>query len=126
VGLPALLEDLSFVLEHSFPEGYVRLIHPEFILEFLVPEAGRRTSKPDNPYQLVYWEGTRCINRRYSLSSFVVDTPALLVDLGRAEFAAHGANFFPVPAGGLPDGTGPLRIQGYRVHGLPVQVAPGS
>ena len=44
--LPALLEDLGFVLEHSFPEGYVRLIHPELILEFLVPEAGRGTSKP--------------------------------------------------------------------------------
>jgi len=41
-----LLEDLGFVLEHSFPEGYVRLIHPELILEFLVPEAGRGTSKP--------------------------------------------------------------------------------
>jgi len=46
VDLPALLEDLGFVLEHSFPEGYVRLIHPELILEFLVPEAGRGTSKP--------------------------------------------------------------------------------
>lgn len=46
VDLPALLKDLGFVLEHSFPEGYVRLIHPELILEFLVPEVGRGTSKP--------------------------------------------------------------------------------
>ncbi|MBW1782225.1 MAG: hypothetical protein JRL30_15990 [Deltaproteobacteria bacterium] len=46
VDLPALLEDLGFILEHSFPEGYVRLIHPELIVEFLVPEVGRGSSKP--------------------------------------------------------------------------------
>jgi len=46
VDLPALLEDLGFILDHSFPEGYVKLIHPELIIEFLVPEIGRGTSKP--------------------------------------------------------------------------------
>jgi hypothetical protein len=44
--LPLLLEDLGFILDHSFPEGHVRLIHPELIIEFLVPEKGRGTSKP--------------------------------------------------------------------------------
>jgi len=46
VDLPALLEDLGFILDHSFPEGHARLIHPELIIEFLVPEIGRGTSKP--------------------------------------------------------------------------------
>jgi len=46
VDLPVLLEDLGFILDHSFPEGHVRLIHPELIIEFLVPEMGRGTSKP--------------------------------------------------------------------------------
>ena len=46
VDLPALLEDMGFILDHSFPEGYVRLIHPELIIEFLVPETGRGTSGP--------------------------------------------------------------------------------
>lgn len=46
IDLPALLEDLGFILDHSFPEGYVKLIHPELIIEFLVPEIGRGTSKP--------------------------------------------------------------------------------
>ena len=44
--LPVLLEDLGFILDHRFPEGHVRLIHPELIIEFLVPEKGRGTSKP--------------------------------------------------------------------------------
>ena len=46
VDLPALFEDLGFILDHSFPEGYVKLMHPELIIEFLVPEIGRGTSKP--------------------------------------------------------------------------------
>ncbi len=46
VDLPVLLEDLGFILDHSFPDGYVKLVHPELIIEFLVPETGRGTSKP--------------------------------------------------------------------------------
>ena len=46
VDLPALLEDLGFILDHSFLNGYVKLVHPELIIEFLVPETGRGTSKP--------------------------------------------------------------------------------
>ena len=46
VDLPTLLEDLGFILDHSYPEGYMKLIHPELIIEFLVPETGRGTTKP--------------------------------------------------------------------------------
>lgn len=44
--LPLLLEDLGFVLDQSYPQGYMRLNHPELIVEFLVPEVGRGSSKP--------------------------------------------------------------------------------
>ena len=40
VDLPAFFEDLGFILEHNFPEGYDKLIHPELIIKFLVPEIG--------------------------------------------------------------------------------------
>lgn len=46
VDLPALFENLGFISDHSYPEGYIRLIHPELIIEFLVPEIGRGTTKP--------------------------------------------------------------------------------
>lgn len=44
--IPHLLEDLGFLLDHSYPEGHMRLSHPELIIEFLVPDRGRGTSKP--------------------------------------------------------------------------------
>jgi len=44
--IPKLLEDMGFIPEHSYPDGHMRLTHPELIIEFLVPEAGRGSSKP--------------------------------------------------------------------------------
>lgn len=41
-----LLKDLGFVVGFTGTEGYVRLEHPELIVEFLVPEKGRGTDKP--------------------------------------------------------------------------------
>lgn len=43
--VPALLEDLGFVTDFH-RGGYIRLIHPELIVEFLVPERGRGTDRP--------------------------------------------------------------------------------
>jgi hypothetical protein len=40
-----LLEDLGFVTDFH-RGGYMRLIHPELIVEFLVPERGRGTDRP--------------------------------------------------------------------------------
>ena len=42
--VPALLEDLGFVTDFH-RGGYIRLIHPELIVEFLVPERGRGTDR---------------------------------------------------------------------------------
>lgn len=45
VDVPALLEDLGFVADFH-RGGYIRLIHPELIVEFLVPERGRGVDHP--------------------------------------------------------------------------------
>ena len=45
VDVPALLEDLGFVIDFH-RGGYIRLIHPELIVEFLVPERGRGVDHP--------------------------------------------------------------------------------
>ena len=45
VDVPALLADLGFVADFH-RGGYIRLIHPELIVEFLVPERGRGTDHP--------------------------------------------------------------------------------
>jgi hypothetical protein len=46
VNIPELLKDLGFVTIYSAGEGYIKLDHPDLILEFLVPEKGRGTDKP--------------------------------------------------------------------------------
>lgn len=44
-----MLKDLGFVVGFTGRKGYIRLEHPELIVEFLVPEKGRPS---DNPYPL--------------------------------------------------------------------------
>ncbi|MBU0687322.1 MAG: nucleotidyltransferase domain-containing protein [Candidatus Margulisbacteria bacterium] len=46
VDIPELLKDLGFVLSFIGSKGYMRLDHPELIVEFLVPEKGKGTGKP--------------------------------------------------------------------------------
>ena len=46
VDVAELLRDLGFVVGFTGPEGYIRLEHPELIVEFLVPERGRASDKP--------------------------------------------------------------------------------
>ncbi len=46
VNIPNLLGDLGFVIVHKGIEGYIKLEHPDLILEFLVPELGKGTDKP--------------------------------------------------------------------------------
>ena len=45
VDVPGLLAELGFVTDFH-RGGYLRLMHPELIVEFLVPERGRGTSQP--------------------------------------------------------------------------------
>ncbi len=46
INLPELLKDLGFIEDYNYPIGLIKLIHPELIMEFLVPERGRGSSKP--------------------------------------------------------------------------------
>lgn len=46
VNIPELLKDLGFVTIYRGSRGYIKLDHPDLILEFLVPEKGKGTDKP--------------------------------------------------------------------------------
>lgn len=46
IDVAALLKDLGFVIGFAGREGYVRLEHPELIIDFLVPERGKPSDKP--------------------------------------------------------------------------------
>ncbi|MBF0532716.1 MAG: hypothetical protein HQL23_06410 [Candidatus Omnitrophica bacterium] len=46
VDIPELLKNLGFAVTFHGSEGYIKLNHPDLILEFLVPEMGRGTSHP--------------------------------------------------------------------------------
>lgn len=46
VDIPTLLKDLGFVTTHRGEKGYMKLDHPDLIVEFLVPEKGKGIDKP--------------------------------------------------------------------------------
>lgn len=46
VDIPRLLGDLGFVTVFKGDKGYIKLEHPDLILEFLVPEKGRGSDRP--------------------------------------------------------------------------------
>jgi hypothetical protein len=46
VNIPELLSDLGFVIIYKGNKGYIKLEHPDLLLEFLVLEKGRGIDKP--------------------------------------------------------------------------------
>ena len=46
VDIAAQLAELGFVTDFKGRDGYIRFLHPELIVEFLVPERGRGSDKP--------------------------------------------------------------------------------
>jgi hypothetical protein len=46
VDVPLLLKDLGFVTMIKGSKGYIKLDHPDLLLEFLTPEKGKGTDKP--------------------------------------------------------------------------------
>ncbi|MEW5757939.1 MAG: GSU2403 family nucleotidyltransferase fold protein [Candidatus Omnitrophota bacterium] len=46
VNIPKLLEDLGFIVIYKGSGGYIKLDHPDLLLEFLSPELGKGTGKP--------------------------------------------------------------------------------
>ncbi len=49
VDIPELLRDLGFIIGFRGSKGYMKLEHPELVIEFLVPERGKGL---DSPYPL--------------------------------------------------------------------------
>lgn len=45
IDLPELFKPLGFVVDYRGQQGYIRLVHPELFIEFLVPEKGKGTDK---------------------------------------------------------------------------------
>ncbi|MEW6075795.1 MAG: GSU2403 family nucleotidyltransferase fold protein [Candidatus Omnitrophota bacterium] len=46
VNIPELLKDLGFIIGYRGAKGYIKLEHPDLVVEFLSPEKGRGTDKP--------------------------------------------------------------------------------
>ncbi len=46
IDVPELLKDLGYITIFSGNRGYLKLNHPDLIVEFLVPEKGKGTDKP--------------------------------------------------------------------------------
>jgi len=46
VDIPHLLEDLGFVVKFAGSKGYIHLLHPELMVEFLTPERGQGVEGP--------------------------------------------------------------------------------
>lgn len=46
IDIPQILNEMGFVTEFKGSHGFIRLIHPELFIEFLVPELGRGGNKP--------------------------------------------------------------------------------
>jgi len=67
VDVPELLKDLGFVTDFKGSKGYIKLDHPDLILEFLVPERGRGSSLPYKLPQL----GLNATSLRFL--SFLID-----------------------------------------------------
>lgn len=44
--IPGLLKDLGFIIGFKGSKGYIKLEHPDLVIEFLTPERGRGTDKP--------------------------------------------------------------------------------
>lgn len=46
VDIPELLKDLGFIIGYKGTKGYIKLEHPDLVVEFLSPEKGKGTDKP--------------------------------------------------------------------------------
>jgi len=52
VDVPELFKDLGFLIDYKGGDGYMQLIHPEVMLEFLVSQHGREDNRPYDLPQL--------------------------------------------------------------------------
>ena len=87
VDLPEFLKDLGFVTVFKGTQGFIKLDHPELILEFLVPERGKGM---DKPYPLPKL-GVNATTLRFL--SFLSDKTVKVKVEGLAVTLPHPANF---------------------------------
>lgn len=79
--LPELLKSLGFIIDYRGKQGYIRLVHPEFFLEFLVPEKGRGREKAFPLHSLgLNAQALRFLDILY-LKTVVVETRGVKVKL---------------------------------------------
>lgn len=45
IDLPEILKSFGFIVDHRGEYGFIRLVHPELFIEFLVPERGKGFNK---------------------------------------------------------------------------------
>jgi len=41
-----LIEDLGYVKQLRYSDGYIKFVHPDLTIEFLIPERGKGSNKP--------------------------------------------------------------------------------
>lgn len=89
VDIPELLKDMGYIIDFH-RRGYIRLLHPELIIEFLVPEKGKGVDKPYPLPQL----GVNAQRLRFldflAQNTIVLKTEGLTLNLPHpAAFALH-------------------------------------
>ena len=63
VNIPELLKDIGFIMRHRGSKGYIRLEHPDLMVEFFSPEKGPGTDNPiDIPKLGVNAQALRYLN----------------------------------------------------------------
>ena len=85
--VPTLLKDLGFIVSFSGSKGYIKLEHPDLLIEFLSPEKGRGTDEPVNIPRL----GVNAIALRYL--KFLVEGAINVKVEGFTICLPHPANF---------------------------------
>ncbi|MDD5259583.1 MAG: GSU2403 family nucleotidyltransferase fold protein [bacterium] len=87
IDIPALLGELEFLPDWSGDKGYIRMVHPELFVEFLVPEKGRGIDKPYPLPQL----GVNAQTLRFL--NFLTDNVIKIEVAGLVVNVPHPANF---------------------------------
>lgn len=96
VDLAGQLGELGFVVDFKGRDGYIRFLHPDLIVEFLVPERGRGSNKPfDVPTLGINAQPLRFLDL---LLGDTIAVPFRSVNLRLphpANFAIHNRTVFP-------------------------------
>jgi hypothetical protein len=90
IDIPELLRDLGFVVGFKGSKGYIKLQHPDLIVEFLVLEKGKGSDEPYSLPQL----GVNAVGLRFlsflSQNTILVRVKNLIIKLPHpANFALH-------------------------------------